>query len=79
MLQRMTYAASRADALRIVKCVHTIAWAFFASCILAIPLAALRGEFVFALVLVGVVCVEILVLMLNGMHCPLTNVSSSTG
>jgi hypothetical protein len=28
---------SRVDALRIVKATHTLVWAFFATCILAIP------------------------------------------
>jgi hypothetical protein len=34
-----------AVAFRAVKVVHTVAWAFFAGCILASPAAAWRGDF----------------------------------
>ena len=64
------------SALRNVKIVHTIAWAFFASCILLIPFAAWRRQFAVALVLIGIVLVEVLILLANGFRCPLTNVAA---
>src|SRR3954449_5923021 len=65
-----------AVALRRVKVVHTLAWAFFAGCILAIPVAAWRGEFASALVLIAIVFVEVFVLVANGWSCPLTAVAA---
>jgi hypothetical protein len=63
-------------ALQTVRLVHTVVWAFFAGSIMAIPLAAWRGRFDLFLVLVGIVLVEVLVLALNGMKCPLTAVAA---
>jgi hypothetical protein len=63
-------------ALRTVKLVHTIAWAVFAGCILAIPLFAWRGEFQAAALLIAIVSVECLVLAANRMRCPLTDVAA---
>lgn len=62
--------------LRVIKLVHTIAWIFFASCILAIPFFAWRNDYRAAFVLIGVVAVEVFVLLLNGWHCPLTPVAA---
>ncbi len=58
--------------LRAIKVVHTVAWAFFASCILAIPIVALRADFRGAAWLIAIVFVECLVLAVNRMRCPLT-------
>jgi polyferredoxin len=66
----------QALSLRAVKTVHTLAWAFFAGCILALPVAAWQGDFRVALVLIGVVLVEVAVLVVNGMRCPLTHVAA---
>jgi hypothetical protein len=63
-------------ALRTVKLVHTIAWAVFAGCILAIPLVAWRGEFQTAVLLIAIVSAECLVLAANRMRCPLTDVAA---
>jgi hypothetical protein len=62
--------------LRAIKLVHTAIWAFFAGCILAIPLFAQRGELTISAALVAVVGIEVLVLALNGMRCPLTGVAA---
>jgi hypothetical protein len=62
--------------LRLVKGVHTVAWAFFAGCILALPVVAWRGEFAAAAALTGLVLLEVLVLVVNGMRCPLTAVAA---
>lgn len=62
--------------LRAVKLVHTIAWAFFAGCILALPVVARRGDFGVAAVLIAVVLVEVAVLARNRWRCPLTDVAA---
>jgi hypothetical protein len=67
---------SPAAALRTIKWVHTIAWAVFAACILAIPVAAWRAEFRTAGILIVVVSLECLVLAANRMRCPLTDVAA---
>lgn len=63
-------------ALRVVKIVHTLAWAVFAGCIIALPLVAWRRGFQLAVILIAIVCVEILVLLVNGFRCPLTDVAA---
>lgn len=65
-------ARSRSAALIAVKLVHTLAWAFFAGCILAIPVVSLQGHHAAAAWLVAIVFVEVAVLVLNGWRCPLT-------
>ncbi|MBX3459241.1 MAG: hypothetical protein KF696_04620 [Planctomycetes bacterium] len=61
--------------LRIVKALHTAIWAFFVACIFMIHLAALMQWYAVALVFVGVVLIEVLILVVNGMRCPLTDVA----
>ncbi|MGH9888947.1 MAG: hypothetical protein ACREBE_25665 [bacterium] len=62
--------------LRIVKVTHTIVWAVFAGCIVGIPIVALRGDLDRALLLIGIVSIECLVLAVNRMRCPLTAVAA---
>ena len=62
--------------LRAIKVVHTIAWAFFATCVLLIPRAAWQERFTLAAALIGIVGVESLVLFLNAWRCPLTDVAA---
>lgn len=62
--------------LRVVKIVHTLAWAVFAGCIVALPLVAWRKWFQAAAILIAIVSVEIVVLLLNGFRCPLTDVAA---
>lgn len=64
------------SALRLVKLVHTAAWAFFAGCILALPVAAWQGRFGLAYLLIGVVLVEVVILLINDWSCPLTAVAA---
>jgi hypothetical protein len=73
---RTVSTVERPAALAAVKLLHTIVWAFFAGCILAIPVVAWRGRLDRALALIGVVLVEVLVLAWNGMRCPLTDVAA---
>lgn len=62
--------------LRGVKLLHTAIWAFFAACIVGIPLAAAAGRFSLAFALTGVVAVEVAVLLVNGFRCPLTGIAA---
>ena len=62
--------------LWLIKTAHTIAWAFFVACIVAIPWAAGTGRFGAALVLIGIVGVESAVIVVNGWRCPLTPIAA---
>jgi hypothetical protein len=62
--------------LRTIKILHTVVWALFAGCIVALPYFAWRREFSVAWVLVGLVAVEIAVLLANRFRCPLTDVAA---
>jgi hypothetical protein len=63
-------------ALRIVKVAHTLVWALFAGCIVALPVVAWHGSFDVAAILIGVVLVEVLILLVNRMRCPLTDLAA---
>lgn len=62
--------------LVMIKVVHTLVWVFFAACIFAIPVFAWRGQFRAAVILIGVVFLEVMVLVVNSWRCPLTNVAA---
>lgn len=62
--------------LRFVKVAHTIVWALFAGCIVALPVVAWRGNLRVAVILITVVMVEVLVLLGNRFRCPLTGVAA---
>lgn len=61
--------------LILVRAVHTAVWAFFAGCIVAIPLAAFADRFEWVVGLAALVAIEVLVLFCNRMRCPLTNLA----
>ncbi len=63
-------------ALRLVRIVHTVVWVIFVLCIGAIPVLGWLGHFRAAAWLIGIVMVEVLVLVFNGMRCPLTGVAA---
>ena len=62
----------RSGPLIAIKAAHTLVWTFFAGCIVAIPFASWRGEHRVAAWLIAIVFVEVAVLALNRMRCPLT-------
>ena len=62
--------------LQAVKLVHTIAWAFFAGCILAIPVMSWLGEHRAAMWLAIIVFGEVMILVYNRWSCPLTAVAA---
>lgn len=61
--------------LRIVRTAHTLVWAVFAGAIVAIPVFVYQEDLAVAWSLIGVVFVEVVVLLVNGMRCPLTDVA----
>jgi uncharacterized membrane protein len=63
-------------ALKAIKAAHTIVWAVFVGCILAIPVASWRGQHRVAGWLIAVVAGEVAVLVLNRWRCPLTSVAA---
>ncbi len=67
---------SAENSLRLVKLGHTIIWAIFAGSVLAIPVLAWLGHDRQASALILLIFVEVLVLMANGGHCPLTAVAA---
>jgi len=62
--------------LRAIKVIHTIAWAFFVGCIIAIPICALTQRPGLAGIFIGIVFLEVLVLVINKWRCPLTGVAA---
>jgi hypothetical protein len=55
--------------------VHSVVWAVFAGCIIAIPIFAVMQRVRVAAVLIAVVFQEVVVLAVNGGRCPLTDVA----
>jgi hypothetical protein len=51
-------------------------WAFFAGSIFAIPVFAALRQYGAAALFIGIVFAEVLVLIVNGMRCPLTDVAA---
>ena len=62
--------------LRAIKVMHTVAWAFFASAILVVPVAAWLESWTTAFYAIAIVTVECLILFFNRMRCPLTDVAA---
>jgi len=73
-----TRASARAAsaALRAVKTTHTLIWALFAGCIVAIPFSGWFERYDRVAVLAGIVLIEVLVIGLNRGRCPLTPVAA---
>ena len=61
--------------LHLVKTVHTLVWAVFAAAILAIPVMAYLRVLWVAQALIGLVLIEVVVLLVNRMRCPLTDIA----
>jgi hypothetical protein len=70
------FRLSAVGLLRIVKVAHTLAWALFAGCIVVLPVAVWRNDFGAAAVLIVIVTFEVLVLAVNRLRCPLTDVAA---
>ena len=62
--------------LTVIKTMHTIVWAFFAGCILAIPVAAWLTAYQVAAWFAITVFIEVLILALNRFWCSLTSLAA---
>lgn len=62
--------------LRAIKFLHTLVWAGFAGCIVAIPVLALQQRFRLAAILALIVLGEVVVLAINRWQCPLTPIAA---
>ena len=62
--------------LVVVKLAHTLVWAFFVACIVAVPVAGWARRYDRAGVFAGLVVLEILILGFNGWRCPLTAIAA---
>ncbi len=62
--------------LRVIKAIHTLIGAFFATCVVSIPYQAWLGEFKVVLGLIALVALEVLILALNAWHCPITGIAA---
>ncbi len=71
----MSAPRDKMRALRRIRLVHTLIWAVFAASILAIPVATALGDLRLGLWLSLFVGVEVVVLLVNGMRCPLTDLA----
>ena len=63
---------SRPGVLIAIKLVHTLAWAFFAGCIVAIPIVSWLGHHTAVAWLIGIVFIEVATLLVFRWRCPLT-------
>lgn len=59
-----------------IKLLHTAVWLFFVGCIAAIPVAASLHRFRAAAVFAAFVLAECLVLGVNGLRCPLSDLAA---
>ena len=62
-------------ALRWIRIVHTVVWFVFAASIVLIPLATYLNRWAMAFWLIGFVALEVIVLLVNRMRCPLTDIA----
>ena len=65
----------RTAMLRAIKVAHTVAWALLVAIILAIPVTAWHERFGWTAGLTAVMLIEVLVLVVNGWRCPLTDLA----
>ena len=64
------------SSLVFIRTIHTIIWAVFAGCIVALPVAALLRRFRLGAILSGLVMVDCAVLAVNRGRCPLTDLAA---
>jgi hypothetical protein len=62
--------------LTLIKLSHTIIWAFFVGCIIALPLAGIKRRFGWALALTVAILLECFIIVANRWRCPLTSLAA---
>jgi hypothetical protein len=70
------HSGKQQNALRVIKMAHTLIWSFFVLCILAIPVCGYLGYFSISAVLVSFVMLEVFILVINRLRCPLTGIAA---
>jgi hypothetical protein len=75
MVLRMEPSQKPQPAVVAIKLLHTVVWAFFVACILAVPIAARLHRFQLTGLAAVLVLLECLVLVLNRWRCPLTDLA----
>ncbi len=68
--------AASPHALIAIKLAHTLVWAVFAACIVAIPIASWLDAHPAAFWLAAIVAIEVVILAANRWSCPLTAVAA---
>lgn len=63
-------------ALLVIRLLHTAAWAFFAGCVVLLPVVVHQGRLDVAAWLIAFVALEIVVLAFNRWACPLTGLAA---
>jgi len=58
-----------------IRTLHTVVWFVFATSSVLIPFVAYSGHWATAFGLIGFVALEVVVLLVNRMRCPLTDVA----
>ena len=64
------------NALRAVRTLHTVVWAFFAGSVIGIPVMVWRDQLGVAWILITIVLVEVAILAVNHWRCPLTAIAA---
>lgn len=59
-----------------IKAFHTLVWALFAGCIVAIPLAVHADNLRVATLLIALVLIEVMIIAFNRGSCPLTGMAA---
>lgn len=72
----MDHVPASGRQLLAIKLLHTVVWAFFVACIVAVPVFALQDRLRIAAWFAGIVFVEVLILAFNRWHCPLTPIAA---
>ncbi len=62
--------------LTAIKIAHTIIWGILAACAVAISVFAWCGNLPGAALAIGIVSIEVVVLVLNRLRCPLTAIAA---
>lgn len=63
-------------ALTAIRLIHTLVWSFFVAMIVAVPVAAWFQRFDLFALFSAIVLVEVIVLAVNRLRCPLTGVAA---
>lgn len=72
----MVRESRRPSPLVAIKLLHTLVWAFFAGCILAIPISGALGDYKAAVICFAITLGECLILAANRGRCPLTDIAA---